>query len=292
METVRETAALRRHIRGWREEGASIAFVPTMGALHEGHLSLIRHGRAAAARLVVSIFVNPTQFAPGEDFERYPRDEAGDLAKLEALGVDLVYLPDIGTMYAPDHATWVVVEGPARGLCAETRPHFFRGVATVVAKLFHRVQPDIAIFGEKDYQQLLVIRRMVRDLDMPVEIIGRPTVREPDGLAMSSRNAYLSPQQRRIAPALYRILCETAEALSRGGSAAPILATARERLLEAGFTAVDYVELRDAEDLEPLERLVTRPGRLLAAARLGETRLIDNLPVPPVARSATNRSDG
>ena len=291
MEIVRETAALRHRIRAWREEGASIALVPTMGALHEGHLSLVRHGRTVAARLVVSIFVNPAQFAPGEDFERYPRDEAGDLAKLERLGVDLVYMPDIGAMYAPDHATWVVVEGPARGLCAEARPHFFRGVATVVTKLFNRVQPDIAIFGEKDYQQLLVIRRMVRDLDMPVAILGHPTVREPDGLAMSSRNAYLSPEQRRVAPELYRVLRETAAALARGGPAAPLLAAARDRLLAAGFTAVDYIELRDAEDLEPLERLAARPGRLLAAARLGDTRLIDNLAVRPVAGSEASRSD-
>ncbi len=288
MEVVRETAVLRRILGGWRRAGAKVALVPTMGALHEGHLALVRHGREIAGRLVVSIFVNPAQFAPGEDFERYPRDEAGDLTRLEALGVDLAYLPDIGAMYAADHATWVVVEGPARGLCAEARPQFFRGVATVVAKLFNRVQPDLAIFGEKDYQQLLVVRRMVRDLDMPVEIVGHPTVREPDGLAMSSRNAYLSPEERRVAPELHRVLRDTAEALADGRSAAPLLAAARARLLAAGFTAVDYLELRDAESLEPLEAVGTYPARLLAAARLGATRLIDNLAVAPVAGCEPN----
>ncbi len=288
MEVVRETAVLRRILGGWRRAGAKVALVPTMGALHEGHLALVRHGREIAGRLVVSIFVNPAQFAPGEDFERYPRDEAGDLTRLEALGVDLAYLPDIGAMYAADHATWVVVEGPARGLCAEARPHFFRGVATVVAKLFNRVQPDLAIFGEKDYQQLLVVRRMVRDLDMPVEIVGHPTVREPDGLAMSSRNAYLSPEERRVAPELHRVLRDTAEALADGRPAAPLLAAARARLLAAGFTAVDYLEMRDAESLEPLEAVGTCPARLLAAARLGATRLIDNLAVAPVAGCEPN----
>ncbi len=290
MEVVRETAVLRRILGGWRRAGARIALVPTMGALHEGHLALVRHGREIAGRLVVSIFVNPAQFAPGEDFERYPRDEAGDLARLEALGVDLVYMPDVGAMYAADHATWVVVEGPARGLCAEARPHFFRGVATVVVKLFDRVQPDIAIFGEKDYQQLLVVRRMVRDLDMPVEIVGHPTVREPDGLAMSSRNAYLSAEERRVAPALHRILRDTAEALADGRPAAPLLAAARARLLEAGFTSVDYLELRDAQTLEPRDAAGTPPARLLAAARLGATRLIDNLAVGPATGGRAGRS--
>lgn len=273
-----ELDALRRRITAWRADGLRIGFVPTMGYLHEGHLALVRRALELADRVVVSIFVNPTQFAPGEDFERYPRDEAGDLAKLEATGAHLVYLPTRETMYAADHATWVTVERLSEGLCAVTRPHFFRGVATVVAKLFNRVQPDVAVFGEKDYQQLLVIRRMVADLDLPVEVVGHPTVREPDGLAMSSRNAHLSPEDRRIAPQLYRILAQTASRLEAGEPAADALAQARQALLAAGFGSVDYVEFRDAATLEPLAA-AERAGRLLAAVRLGHTRLIDNVPV-------------
>ena len=281
MEVVRDLAGLRRIVGGWRREGHRIGFVPTMGALHEGHLALVRRCRELAGRVVVSIYVNPTQFAPHEDFDRYPRDEAGDLARLRALGVDLAYLPDHADMYAPDHATWVVVEGPAEGLCSLTRPHFFRGVATVVAKLFQRVQPDVAVFGEKDFQQLRVVQRMVRDLDMPVEVVAHPTVREPDGLALSSRNVYLSPEERRIAPSLYRILCETAARLATGAEAGPVLEEAKRRLLEAGFARVDYVDLRDDATLRPLARAAGAPARLLAAVWLGGTRLIDNVPVFP-----------
>lgn len=237
---------LRRTVAAWRREGLRIGFVPTMGYLHEGHLALVRRARELSDRQLVSIFVNPTQFGPNEDFDRYPRDEEGDLAKLRAEGVHLVYLPTRETMYASDHATWVTVERLSEGLCAAVRPHFFRGVATVVTKLFNRVQPDLAVFGEKDYQQLLVVRRMVADLDLPVDIVAAPTVREPDGLAMSSRNAYLSPEERRIAPELFRILRDTALRLA------------------AGADAVAELE-----------------GRLLAAAHLGGTRLIDNVPVVP-----------
>ncbi len=275
-----DLAELRRQVGAWRGAGLRVGFVPTMGYLHEGHLALVRRALALADRVVVSIFVNPTQFGPNEDFERYPRDEEGDLAKLDAEGAHLVYLPTRATMYAPDHATWVTVERLSEGLCSVTRPHFFRGVATVVAKLLNRVQPDVAVFGEKDYQQLLVVRRMVADLDMPVEIVGHPTVRESDGLAMSSRNAYLSPGERRIAPQLYGILSRTAERLAQGAEAAAELEAARRALLEAGFDRVDYIELRDAGTLEPLARVTDREGRLLAAVYLGGTRLIDNVPVP------------
>ncbi len=282
MEIVRELPVLRRTIEHWRRGGARVGFVPTMGALHEGHLALVRHARRLADRVVVSIYVNPTQFAPHEDFARYPRDEAGDLAKLRALAVDLAYLPSHEDMYAPDHASWVVVEGPAEGLCSLTRPHFFRGVATVVTKLFHRVQPHIAVFGEKDFQQLRVVQRLVRDLDLDIEVVGHPVVREPDGLALSSRNLYLTPEQRRIAPSLYRVLLATSRALADGAPAAPRLEEARRRLRAAGFDRVDYVELRESQSLRPLAALAPGvKGRLLAAAWLGGTRLIDNVPVPP-----------
>jgi pantoate--beta-alanine ligase len=280
---VSELAELRRQLSLWRSEGLKIGFVPTMGYLHEGHLALVRRAMELADRVVVSIFVNPTQFGPNEDFDRYPRDEEGDLAKLEAVGAHLAYLPTRATMYAPDHATWVTVERLSEGLCSVTRPHFFRGVATVVAKLLNRVQPDVAVFGEKDYQQLLVVQRMVADLDMPVAVVGHPTVREPDGLAMSSRNAYLSPEERRIAPRLYRILTDTVARLTAGRRVADALAEAEQELRAAGFSAIDYVELRDAATLQPLTQLTERPARLLAAVYLGKTRLIDNVPVPPVA---------
>jgi len=287
VQVVRALTELRRTVEEWRRAGARIGFVPTMGALHEGHLALVRLARARADRVVVSIYVNPTQFAPHEDFARYPRDEAGDLAKLRALAVDLAYLPAHEDMYAPDHASWVMVEGPSEGLCSLTRPHFFRGVATVVAKLFHRVRPHFAVFGEKDFQQLRVVERMVRDLDMDVEVVPHPVVREADGLALSSRNVYLSPDQRRVAPALYRTLVETARLLADGRPAAPELAAATDRLRAAGFDRVDYLELRESATLRPLERIGPAVrGRLLAAAWLGGTRLIDNVPVPPDAPGA------
>jgi pantoate--beta-alanine ligase len=279
---ARALPELRAQIGAWRREGLSVGLVPTMGALHEGHLALVRHALARCDRAVVSIFVNPTQFAPTEDLARYPRDEASDLAKLAAIGAHLAWVPDVATMYPEGDQTRVTVEGLARGLESGTRPHFFQGVATVVAKLLNQVQADLAVFGEKDYQQLLVVRRLARDLAIPTEIEGRPTVRESDGLAMSSRNLYLSPEQRRVATALHRVLRDAATHVADGGTAEPRLVAARERLAAEGFTRVDYLELRDADTLAPLERVAgDRPARLLAAVFLGQVRLIDNLAVPP-----------
>lgn len=268
---------LRGQIGQWRRQGMSVGLVPTMGALHEGHLDLVQHALERTDRVVVSIFVNPTQFAPAEDLDRYPRDEAGDLAKLARLGAHLVWMPEVSTMYPPGDQTWVTVEELTRDLESATRPHFFRGVATVVTKLLNQVQADIAVFGEKDYQQLLVVRRMVHDLAIPTLIESRPTVREPDGLAMSSRNAYLTAEERRTAAALHRVLQDTAAALADGQPAEARLEAARHRLLVEGFARVDYLELRDATTLEPLERVGDRPARLLAAVFLGQVRLIDNV---------------
>jgi pantoate--beta-alanine ligase len=241
----------------------------------------MRLALARCDRCIVSIFVNPTQFAPHEDLARYPRDEAGDLAKLASVGVQLAYLPTVAEMYPEGASTWVEVEGLARGLCAERRPHHFRGVATVVTMLLNQAQADLAVFGEKDYQQLQIVKRLARDLAIPTEIVGGPTAREPDGLAMSSRNLHLKPEHRRTAPSLHAVLADTASALADGALAAPLLEAARRRLLEAGFLDVDYVELRDAETLAPLAAVGERPARLLAAGFLGHVRLIDNLPVPP-----------
>jgi pantoate--beta-alanine ligase len=281
---VRELAELRRQVGAWRRQRLSIALVPTMGALHEGHLALVRHALDRCDRVVVSIFVNPTQFAPHEDLARYPRDPAGDLAKLAQLGTHLAWMPEVDTMYPQGGQTWVTVEELGRGLESETRPHFFRGVATVVTKLLNQVQADLAVFGEKDYQQLLVVRRLALDLAIPTQIEGRPIVREADGLALSSRNAYLTPADRRTAASLHRALAAAADELALGSPAAPVLAAARERLLREGFAQVDYVELREAADLAPLERVTDRPARLLAAAVLGSVRLIDNLPVTAAPR--------
>jgi pantoate--beta-alanine ligase len=246
-----------------------------MGALHAGHLALVRLAQRRADRVVVSIFVNPTQFAPHEDFERYPRDEAGDLARLVEVGCDLVWAPDRSEMYPEGFATRVVPGGAAEGLEGEFRPHFFAGVATVCCKLFTQVAPDIAVFGEKDYQQLCVVRQMVRDLDLPLDIVGLPTVREPDGLALSSRNAYLSAEERRTAPLLHRVIADVARSVAQGGSA---IAEGKARLQAAGFK-VDYLEVRDAETLQPAGPDAGRPLRVLVAAWLGKTRLIDNVAV-------------
>ncbi len=282
-EIARSVTELRDQVRQWRRQELTVAFVPTMGALHEGHLSLVRRALAAADRVAVSIFVNPTQFAPSEDLERYPRDEAGDVAKLAGAGAHLVFLPSVAEMYPEGASTWVEVQGLSQGLCAERRPHHFRGVATVVTKLLNQAQADLAVFGEKDYQQLQIIKRLTRDLAIPTIIDGGPTVRESDGLAMSSRNLNLAAEERRTAAELYRVLAETAAALADGGPAAPLLQMATDRLLQAGFAGVDYVELRDAETLAPVSAMSERPARLLAAAHLGRVRLIDNLPVstPP-----------
>ncbi len=249
-----------------------------MGALHEGHLSLVREMKVRAERVVVSIFVNPAQFAPHEDFDRYPRNKADDLAKLATTGADLVFAPSVAEMYPQGFATKIEVGGPSAGLETNFRPHFFAGVATVVAKLLIAAQPDIAIFGEKDYQQLLVIKRLTADLGLPIEIIGGAIVREPDGLAMSSRNAYLKPKERKIAGQLNLVLKDVA-ARVRDGETIPIAEIAgKAALLEAGFNSVDYVAIRDAETLAAINS-PSRPARALAAAKIGVTRLIDNLNV-------------
>jgi len=229
-------------------------------------------------RAVASVFVNPTQFAPHEDFDRYPRDEAGDLAKLASVGCDLVWAPDRAQMYPEGFATKVVPGGAAEGLESDFRPHFFAGVATVCCKLFTQVAPDVAVFGEKDYQQLAVVRQMVRDLDLPLQIAGAETVREADGLAMSSRNAYLSPEERRIAPLIHRTIGEVAVAAAGSGNLAEAVAEGRAALVRAGFK-IDYLEVRDAETLRTVATGTGRPLRVLAAAWLGKTRLIDNVAV-------------
>ena len=276
---ARTVAEMRRHVADWHRAGQRVALVPTMGALHEGHLSLVRAGQARASRVIVTIFVNPTQFGPSEDFAAYPRGEGADAAKLARVGADLLFAPGVAEMYPQGFATTIHVAGLTDGLCAAFRPGHFDGVATVVSKLLSQAQADIALFGEKDYQQLQVIKRMARDLDLPVEIVGVPTVRDGDGVALSSRNAYLSADERRVVPALPRILREIAARLARK-EAAPRdeVARARAALLAAGFTSIDYVDVTDAESLKPLDR-VEGPARVLAAAWLGKTRLIDNMPV-------------
>ncbi|HYG85640.1 MAG TPA: pantoate--beta-alanine ligase [Azospirillum sp.] len=277
---VRTVADLRTQVSAWHRQGRTVALVPTMGALHAGHMALVERARTLADHVVASVFVNPTQFAPHEDFDRYPRDEAGDAAKLAAAGCDLLYAPSVAEMYPEGFCTAVSVGGPAEGLCGTFRPQMFGGVALVVTKLFLQAQPDVAVFGEKDYQQLQVIRRFARDLDIPVRVEGAPTVREADGLAMSSRNAYLSADERARAPELYRALSEAAEALASGAPAGLALERASARIAAAGFARIDYVELRDAGTLAPVDH-VTHPARLLAAAWMGKARLIDNVAVVP-----------
>ena len=255
---------------------ASVALVPTMGALHAGHLSLVRIARRHAARVIVSIFVNPAQFAPHEDLATYPRSWAADTAGLANEGVDLIWAPSVDVMYPDGFATRVVPDGPAKaGLEDAFRPHFFAGVATVVAKLFLQCRPDVAIFGEKDFQQLKVVTRLARDLDLRLKVIGAPIVREPDGLAMSSRNAYLTPAERAVAPVLHRTLMACARRISGGSPIARILADGRKAITAAGF-ALDYLEARNADTLAPVRGRADGPIRLLVAARLGKTRLIDN----------------
>jgi pantoate--beta-alanine ligase len=275
---IRRLPPLRAQVKAWRRAGDGIALVPTMGALHRGHLELVRLAQERCRRAVVSIFVNPAQFAPHEDFGRYPRDEVGDLAKLAGVGCDLIWAPDGTAMYPEGFATRIVPSGAAEGLESDFRPHFFGGVATVCCKLFTQVEPDIAVFGEKDYQQLIVVRQMVRDLDLPLEIVAMPTVREADGLAMSSRNAYLSPDQRKAAPLLNSVIRRIAEVVAEGGIVAGAVAEGRAALEDTGFR-VDYLEVRDAETLRPVAPGAQRPLRVLAAAWLGQTRLIDNIGV-------------
>jgi pantoate--beta-alanine ligase len=286
---VRTLAALRRIIAAYRQAGEGVALVPTMGALHDGHVSLVRRARFKADRVVVSIFVNPAQFAPSEDFKSYPRTWKSDLAALAMEGADLVWAPTVDVVYPEGFATRIVPAGPAvAGLEDAFRPHFFSGVATVVAKLLIQCAPDMAIFGEKDYQQLKVVTRMVRDLDLPTRIVGAPTMREPDGLAMSSRNVYLAPDERATAPVLHRVLRLCAQKIAAGRPIATLLAEGREAIERAGFR-LDYLEARDAETLEPVRgRSPSRPVRLLVAATLGTTRLIDNLGVPSAARRAAS----
>jgi pantoate--beta-alanine ligase len=276
---IRGLAALRAAIARMRARRESVALVPTMGALHAGHLALVRLARRRAKRVVVSIFVNPTQFAPNEDFGSYPRTFAADVAALSELKVDLVWAPSAQTMYPEGFATRIAPEGPAKaGLEDAFRPHFFGGVTTVVAKLLLQVAPDVAIFGQKDYQQLKVVTAMVRDLNIPVRIVGAPTVREKDGLALSSRNAYLSATERAAAPALHRALNACANRLKSGQPFAAALAEGRAAAERAGFV-VDYFEARHADTLAPITGIADGPVRLLAAARLGRTRLIDNIAV-------------
>jgi len=278
---ARSVAELRRRVRAWRRAGETVALVPTMGALHAGHLALVTRARDLCDRVVASLFVNPMQFAPNEDFARYPRDESGDAAKLAAARCDLLYAPSLEEIYPQGFSTSISGGALAEGQCGRFRPGHFSGVATVVTKLLQQAQADVACFGEKDYQQLQVIRRVVRDLDIPVRIEGVPTVREADGLALSSRNAYLSPAERAAAPALQRTLRDIARRIERGeASVAAALEAAVAELGRAGFTKIDYVEAVDAETLAPLAR-ADRPGRILAAAWLGRTRLIDNVPLPP-----------
>ncbi len=280
---ARNVPALRRALDGFRAKSAGVALVPTMGALHDGHMSLVRLAKRRADKVVVSIFVNPTQFAPSEDLDAYPRTWKEDVAKLAAENVDLIWHPDAKAMYPEGFATRVVPEGAAvAGLEDRFRPHFFAGVATVVAKLFTQCRPDVAVFGEKDFQQLRVVAQMARDLDLGVRVIGSRTVRERDGLARSSRNVYLSEEERRVAPELYRALKEVAARLRAGGKREAAIAGGVRMITGAGFE-LDYLELRDAETLAPVVASEgngrNAPRRLLVAASLGKTRLIDNVAV-------------
>jgi pantoate--beta-alanine ligase len=276
---VRTVPALRRALDGLRLRRSTIALVPTMGALHDGHVSLVRLAKRRAAKVVVSIFVNPTQFAPTEDFGSYPRTWKADVARLTAENVDLIWNPDVKTMYPEGFATRITTEGPATvSLEDRFRPHFFGGVTTVVGKLLTQCRPDFAIFGEKDFQQLRVVTRMAGDLDLGVKVIGSRTVRERDGLAMSSRNVYLSPEERQTAPALYRAMKETALRLRAGDGLEAAMAGGAELITNAGFV-LDYFEARHAETLAPIASVKDGPVRILVAAKLGKTRLIDNVGV-------------
>ncbi|GAB4118931.1 MAG: pantoate--beta-alanine ligase [Rhodothalassiaceae bacterium] len=283
VETVRGRAGLAEKAAAWKAAGLSVGLVPTMGALHRGHLSLVERLARHVDRVVVSIFVNPTQFGPNEDFASYPRDEARDLALLSATPAALVYLPEAAEIYGAGDATRIRVAGIADDLEGRERPGHFEGVATVVCKLLNHSRADAAIFGEKDYQQLLVIRRMVADLGMPCDIYGAPIVREPDGLAASSRNAYLTTGQRAIAVRLPQTLRELAARAEEGEPIDRLAGEGVARLLAAGFDRVDYLSFRDAETLAPIATL-SQPSRLLAVARLGRTRLLDNLALGPALK--------
>jgi pantoate--beta-alanine ligase len=276
---VRSVPALRRAIESLRAKKATTALVPTMGALHDGHVSLVRLAKRRAAKVIVSIFVNPTQFAPSEDFGSYPRTWKSDVGKLAAEDVDLIWNPDVKTMYPDGFATKILTEGPATAALEDRfRPHFFGGVTTVVGKLFTQVRPDFAIFGEKDFQQLRVVTRMAGDLDLGVKVIGSKTVRERDGLAMSSRNVYLSPEERQTAPTLYRAMKESAKRLRAGDDLRAAMEGGAELISNAGFI-LDYFEARHADTLAPIASVKDGPVRILVAAKLGKTRLIDNVGV-------------
>ena len=281
--TVRTVKDLKAEVAKWREAGETVALVPTMGALHAGHLSLIGIAKNHATRIVASIFVNPAQFGPKEDFKRYPRDEAGDLAKLAQAGVDLVYIPHTAEMYPRGFATKVTLPSLTEDLCGAARPNHFEGVATVVTKLLLQCAPDVAVFGEKDYQQLLVIKQLVQDLNIPVQIVPGPIVREEDGLALSSRNGYLSAAERKTAPILLQVLSEAAVALANGEGCDAVTSAGRFKLEGKGFR-VDYVAVRDPETLAPLFGPIKGPARVMGAAYLGTTRLIDNVPTAPKNR--------
>jgi pantoate--beta-alanine ligase len=278
VQIIRDIATLHRAVSALKQGGKSVALVPTMGALHEGHLSLVRMGRRVADHVVVSIFVNPTQFGPNEDYAAYPRDEGRDAALLVEEKAALLWAPDVSVMYPEGHSTRIEVAELGADYCGAARPGHFDGVATVVAKLFNQVRPDIALFGEKDWQQLAIIRRMARDLDFGLDILGAPIARDADGLALSSRNAYLSEEQRAAAAAFPRALKAAAAAIAGGGEVDEALARAEAAIVAGGFDSVDYVALADANSLERLREFRT-PARLLAAARMGKTRLIDNLAV-------------
>jgi pantoate--beta-alanine ligase len=278
LKIVRNILDLRKQTAKWRAEGLLSAVVPTMGALHEGHITLVREGLKHADRVVTTIFINPKQFAANEDLGRYPRTETSDIAQLEEAGAHLVFAPDREVVYPPGFVTSVVLSGPAKaGLEDKFRPHFFDGVATVVAKLFTQSQADFAMFGEKDYQQLMVVTRMARDLDLPIKVIGVPTVREESGLALSSRNAYLSKAEHHQAASLYQTLTQAAQKIRAGQAPTRATAAARRALTTLGFR-VDYVAARNAETLA-LPKEKDEPLRLLVAAWLGNTRLIDNIGV-------------
>lgn len=276
---ARSVADVRAIVGDWKRQGLRVALVPTMGALHEGHLTLVREAGRRADRVIASNFVNPTQFAAHEDLGRYPRQQEEDARLLAGAGCHLMFAPSVEEMYPSGFATSIAVAGPALGLEGEARPQMFGGVALVVTKLFNQVQPDVAVFGEKDYQQLMVVRRFVRDLDLPIEIVGSPTERDGWGLALSSRNAYLSDDELAIARRLNGVLAEAGARASAGEPAAAVEAAATAALADAGFATIDYVAIRRVDDLQPFADVVDAPARILAAAWLGKTRLIDNMSV-------------
>ena len=278
MQILKTISEVRGNVADWRSNGASIGLVPTMGGLHDGHISLVRLARERVDRVIATLFVNPAQFSKDEDFGSYPRDESADQLLFKEAGVDSVFIPSIDEIYPFGYATRINVEGLSDLLEGEHRPHFFAGVATVVSKFLIQAMADVAVFGEKDYQQLQIIRRMARDLDMPTEIVGAPTIREEDGLAMSSRNRYLNESERACAGKLYAAIRDIASAVRQGMEPDKACVNAADFLLKGGFNKIDYLTVRDAETLKPY-RSKNRPRRVLAAAWLGNARLIDNVAV-------------